>query len=487
MFLNKIEIMKNITLLFCLSFLFSNAIIAQEKKSYLAAEPTFLENGYLQSESVEDLRKMHMEVKAISAYEFALPIVALEKWRKNFLKEAQYGDWLLYDNLDQKVSILTSNQTTPYTLTFIDLRESVYYIEIPSGRIGGLLLDSYQRPQADLGILGPDKGKGGKYLVVGPNQKIPETHNADYVIESTTNVIFFGTRIIGADKATTEALRRQHFVYKFDENKESQKWINATENPDWRGHQSRGMTFWKDLYDALSSEPVEGMNRLIWTQLRELGITKSGGFSPSVEQVGILESAAQKGEAIAMVQTFSKKSYKSKHWEDRNWRYILNQTRLDLMHEDYYEAKEIASYTYEAITTSKGMVLPTRGQGSKYLGIYVDSEEEWLDGSNTYEVTIPKDVPAADFWSLAVYNNKTRCLIENESKKSIVNNKREIKVEKDGSVKVFIGPNAPKGYESNWIATNEKEGFFMYFRFYGPLESYYDKSWKMSDVIRIKN
>ncbi|MBB3696750.1 DUF1214 domain-containing protein [Flammeovirga yaeyamensis] len=466
---------------------FSTLTMAQQKDNFLATQPVYLDNGYLDNESVEDLRKTQMYVKAVSAYEFALPIVGLEQWRKNFLKEAEYGDFLLYDNLDQKISIITANKTTPYTVSFVDLRTSAYYIEIPAGRIGGLLLDNYQRPQADLGILGPDKGKGGKYLVVGPEDNVPENHDADYVIKSTTNVIFFGTRIIGAkDAEEVDKLRKQHFVYKITDSKEGQKWIDATATPEWRGRQSRDLEYWEDLYNALVMETVEGVNRLIWTQLRDLGITKSGGFHPNKEEQEILIMATQKGEAIAMVQTFSKKSYKSKHWEDRNWRYILNQSRLDLMHEDYYEAKEIASFTYEAITTSKGMVLPTVGQGSKYLGVYVDGDEEWLDGSNTYEIIIPKDVPAADFWSIAVYNNDTRCLIENESKKSIVNNKREIKVEKDGSVKVFIGPECPKGYEANWVESNKGEGFFMYFRLYGPLESYYDKTWKMSDVNRVK-
>jgi len=93
--------------------------------------------------------------------------------------------------------------------------------------------------------------------------------------------------------------------------------------------------------------------------------------------------------AIAMVNTFSKKSYMSKHWPEREWRYILNQSRRDLMHPDYYGGQEIASHTYEAITTSQGMVLPTRGQGSKHLGAYIHENGEWLDGSHTYQTTIP--------------------------------------------------------------------------------------------------
>ena len=187
-----------------------------------------------------------------------------------------------------------------------------------------------------------------------------------------------------------------------------------------------------------------------------------------------------------MVNTFSKKSYKSRHWPDREWRYILNQSQLDLMHPDYYEAKEMASFSYEAMSTSKAMVLPIRGDGSKYLGAYIDDQGQWLDGTNTYEILIPANPPAKDFWSVAVYNNKFRNLIANKQGSAVVNNRGMIKTEADGSVKVFVGPTAPQGYEDNWVQSNSGEGFFIYLRLYGPTEPYYDKSWKMPDIKRVK-
>jgi hypothetical protein len=446
----------------------------------------YLANGYLTPESVETLRTEQFLIKAVTAYELAIPIVGVERWHQGFLTEAKHGDWVFYDNLNQKVPILTANQTTPYTATYVDLAVSPYYIEIPAGRIGGLVLDIYQRPQADLGVLGPDKGKGGKYLLVGPGQEVPEGHDAQWVIKSNCNLVFLGTRIIGADKETTARLRKQHFVYKVGSSKEGQKFISASESPEWVNAQSTGLQYWKDLHAVLKNEPVVDVNRMILTLVRDLGVSKSKGFKPNDEQKEILTKAAVKGDAIAMVNTFSKRSYKYRHWPDRQWRYILNQKKLDLMHPDYYEAKEIGSYTYEAFSTSKGMVLPTRNQGSKYLGCYVDGNDNWLDGSNTYELVIPPNAPAKDFWSIAVYNNKLRNLVDNEQGNAIVNNRSKIKTESDGSVKVYIGPEAPAGYESNWVQSIKGQGFFVYLRLYGPTEAYFDKSWKMPDFKRIK-
>lgn len=444
---------------------------------------SYEENGYLNQNIVDDIRREHLRIKAISAYEYALPIVGLEQWHKGFLKEASHGDWLIYKNRATKIPIITANTTTPYVVSFLDLAESNYYIEIPAGPIGGLIIDIYQAPLADLGVVGPDGGKGGKYLLIGPNETLPTDHQADYVVKSTSNLVFLGTRIIGLTGDAYEDVLKKHKVYKTSETGNNQKFIQATETPTWMGDQSHGLEYWEDLNNVLQNEPVVDRNRFILTQLRGTGIEKGAEFAPTELQKEILLEAEEMGNAMAMVNTFSRASYKERHWPDRNWLYILNMEHLDQIHPNYYEVQEIASYTYEAITTSKGMVLNNIGSGSKYLGAYIDQNGNWLDGKNTYEVIVPKEAPATQFWSITVYDNDTRCIIQNEQGQSDISSVMEgLKVEDNGSVKVYVGPSAPAGYEKNWIQSNPKKGFFVYLRLYGPLEPYYDKSWKMPDV-----
>ena len=134
--------------------------VEKDNVHVLDLKTEYYDFDYLKEESVERLRVAQWHIQATAAYEFAIPIAGYAAWWKGFLAEAEYGDWVLYDSYNQKVPILTSNITTPYTITFVDLTESAYYIEIPQGRIGGIVLDIYQRPQSDLGVLGPDKGKG---------------------------------------------------------------------------------------------------------------------------------------------------------------------------------------------------------------------------------------------------------------------------------------------------------------------------------------
>ena len=446
----------------------------------------FEDNGYLVPSTIEPIKEEQMRIKAISAYEYALPIVGLEQWHKGFLQQAEYGDWLIYENRLTKVPIITANTTTPYVMSMVDLSKSSYYIVIPAGPIGGLIESIYQSPQSDLGVVGPDKGKGGKYLLLGPEAEVPANHDADYVVKSTSNLVLLGTRIIGLKGDEYTETLEAHKLYKVGETGENQKFIQATEDPQWMGYQPHGMEFWEDLNRVLQNEPVVDRNRFILTQLREVGIEKGKAFQPSELQKRILLDAEKTGNAIAMVNTFSRESYKEKHWQDRNWLYILNMEYLDHMHPNYYEVKEIASYTYEAVTTSAGMVLNNVGRGSKYLASYIDENKEWLDGKNNYEIVVPKDAPANQFWSITVYDNDSRCIILNEQGKSDISSAREgVRVEEDGSYKVFVGPKAPEGYENNWIQSNPKKGFFVYMRLYGPLESFFDKSWKMPDVKKV--
>jgi hypothetical protein len=479
--------MKSINLLIFTSIIL--LFISCEKENTNTNIVEFESNGYLAKSSINQVGLEYLKSKAISAYEYALPIVAIEQWHKGYLNETKnYGDWIIYNNRESKMPILTSNDVTPYVITYLNLKEDNYYLEIPPGPIGGMVIDIYQTPLADLGVVGPDKGKGGKYLLVGPDNSTPENHDADFVVKCNGNLLFVGTRIIGLKGDEYEKVLNAHKVYKQNEKKTKQEFIYASKNPKWMGNQTHGMQFWKDLNNVLQNEPVVDRNRFILTQLRDLGMVKGNEFNPSEEQVKILTEASNMGNAIAMVNTFSRAETnpKERHWEDRDWLYILNMKNLSQIAPQYYEIKEIASYSYEAITTSKGMLLNNVGSGSKYLGAYMDESGNWLDGKNTYVVNVPKDAPANQFWAITVYDNDTRCMIKNETMISDINSNQELKVEEDGSTNIYIGPKSPEGYEKNWIQSNPEKGFFVYLRLYGPLEGYYDKSWKMDNIKMVK-
>jgi hypothetical protein len=279
--------MKKLLIVICVLAIIGMSTTGCAEKSLVQFE----DNGYLAPSTIEPIRDEQLRIKAISAHEYALPIVGMYQWCKGILQQAEYGDWLLYENRKTKVPILTANTTTPYVCAVADLSKSSYYIEIPAGPIGGLILNIYQSPQSDLGVVGPDKGKGGKYLLLGPDSKELANHDADYVVRSTSNLVFIGTRIIGLKgNAYTKALKA-HKLYKVGETGENQKFITATEDPQWWGYQPHGIEFWKVIDRVLQNEPVVDRNRFILTQLRDLGIEIGKPFGPSSHQKNILIDA----------------------------------------------------------------------------------------------------------------------------------------------------------------------------------------------------
>ena len=132
------------------------------------------------------------------------------------------------------------------------------------------------------------------------------------------------------------------------------------------------------------------------------------------------------------------------------------------------------------------MVTTTPGVGSTYLGGYKDTDGEWLHGSANYRLHVSPNVPMTQFWSITVYDQATRCLINNGTGRADRSSRHDLVKNKDGSVDIYFGPGkAPAGLENNFVKTNQGDGFFVYFRLYGPTEPYFEKSWPLSDLEKI--
>ena len=129
------------------------------------------------------------------------------------------------------------------------------------------------------------------------------------------------------------------------------------------------------------------------------------------------------------------------------------------------------------------------GRGSQYALANADKDGAYLDGAKNYRLRIPGNVPAQDFWSVVLYDPQTRSELQTSQPFPSKNNKRDdLLVNADGSVELYFGPpgSAPQGKGRNWIETVPGKGWFTLLRLYGPLESWYDRTWRPGEIELMK-
>ena len=218
--------------------------------------------------------------------------------------------------------------------------------------------------------------------------------------------------------------------------------------------------------------------------LKPLGIEKGKTFEPDARQRRILEEGARVGELMAQVKSFTKREANARYRPETRWDYVI---LLDPSQEaaTYSELDERADYTYEAVTTTKGMVTRTPGVGQAYLGAYQDGDGHWLDGGKSYRLRVPANPPAKLFWSLTVYDADQRVLIDNGRDIADRSSRQDLVRNADGSVDIHVGPAAPKGFEKNWIPSVPGRAWFAYFRLYGPLQPYFDRTFALPDFVPV--
>lgn len=450
-----------------------------------AAGKIELRNGYPTDRTAKALYDQIDFQRASQAYLWALPLMGMVQWQKE--QRLKFGagnlDYVDYLTFKDKLGLLTANATTPYLMAFPNLRESgPLVVEIPAGPTAGGVADFWQRPITDTGQTGPDKGAGGKYLVLGPDA--PDMNPEGYfVVRSPTVNIFIGQRVLDPDRQKALAAMAAMRIYPYSQrdNPPAPPHVSPA-GRKWSGEQPRGLAYWEELARVINEEPVHERDRMILGMLQPLGIEKGKPFDPDARQKRILIDAARTGEAMARTIAYEKRFSGVKVWPGKQWdiSLFLKETSQEAPHHTQFD--ERASWFYEAVGVSVGMMGRTVGFGQVYLEATRDGAGRWLNGSKTYHLRVPPDAPVAQFWSFTVYDNETRCFVDTglqpdrSSRDDIVKNA-------DGSVDLYFGPRAPKGKPaSNWIRTIPGRGWFTYFRLYGPTQPYFDRTWVLPDV-----
>ncbi len=394
-----------------------------------------------------------------------------------------------YEGYDAVYPFVTANVTTPYTSSNVDLSATgPLVVNIPAGGIFGVANNAWQEPIKEIG-----SGKAERLLFVGPGQEYPKDFKGE-IVHSDTYIFGYFYRVLGTG-AEADKLKTAVTAYKLSDaaNSPETKYVTFNPKPGDKvsiGTAPEGMGYWELVNAYVQKEPMADRDRFFYAWLKDLGIEKGKPFNPNAYQKEILLEGVKTGMAMAQATAFNKTKAKfasSLYGNDSGWEDAMAgmDPKIDL--ETYSMFNERTSYTFEAITTSAGMVSRVAGKGSAYLGSYYDADGNALMGGNNYSLHIEPNPPAANFWSITVYDIKNRLIIQNESRRADLSSRSEALVtNSDGSVDLYFGPKAPKGKENNWIQSNKGQSFFVYLRLYGPEQAYFDQTYPMNKIEKIK-
>ena len=424
--------------------------------------------------------------RAVQAYVWATPFVALSAMFES--QDRDFGATLTRQGIfEQSVTpdytVFTGNNTTIYSLGQLDLRKhGPIVLEAPAGALGGID-NHWQYPLSDIGPFGPDKGKGGKFLILPPGHKgaVPEGY---FAVQSDTFQNFYLLRGVpknGDIQGAVDMLRTAR-LYPLSEaaNPPKMEWFNASGKPanatfptDYR--------YFEVLAKHLTAEPARLRDMAMLGMLAPLGIVHGKPFKPDDRVRGILERAAKVGNALSRTIAYNSRNPNRIYAEGSKWEWVFLTKSATFETDTYLDVDASVTYSHQAMFTAEGMVQKVVGAGSQYLAAYKDGDGNWLDGGQSYSLHVDPDVPVEDFWSVMVYDAETRSMIVNGQVPGRDSNAK-LKTNSDGSVDLYFGPKAPEGFENNWVKTIPGQGFFLYFRAYGPKKEFFDLSWTLDDL-----
>jgi hypothetical protein len=431
----------------------------------------------------------------VQAYQFFYPTISQEGIFQG-VRDVGMADnkGSLIFSCGPKNVLFTANADTPYLLSVFNLKESgPMVVELPPGPYIALLNDHNFRYIADLGLTGVDAGKGGKHLVLPPDYKGAPPSGYD-VARSNTNFLVLAARKLPANgdiKGALESLR-QIKVHPLNQSatKPAFAFVDKTDQSfdasplKWEDN----LQYWEKLHKVLQEEPAFGELRPMYGLLATVGIEKDKPFAPDERMKGILERAAKVGHDRYMVASYASPRADRIVWPDRKWEWAaLVSDNGDFEAPSGIDIQARDRWFSQATGASPKMFARKPGAGSLYwLGLR-DKDGAYLDGGKTYKLSVPQPVPQKLFWSVTVYDPKTRSMIQTDQKKAALRSLVELKdVAKTGSTDLYFGPNAPAAKEGQWIKTNPGQGWFVYFRLFGPEGPAFDGSWKPGDFEEVK-
>jgi hypothetical protein len=481
------------------------------------------------SEATAALLYDHLDfVNGVQAFLGAIPGVSLTALRRGFLAAGvEDNSFTLFSELMDSASLfLTGNCDTVYFWGFVDLSDGPMVIDVPAlgapSGILGTIDDMWFKWVTDIGLPGPDRAAGGRYLIVGPGYDGPLPDSGFHVSHArTTRVTLVGRAFMIDNDPTTpvEVIREGFRVSPYVPGAEGTAVASylaggaplgaAKEVPKTHFVESSGVSFntlfpgdfgfWEVINELVQQEPPEAGDPELLGLLAAVGIVHGKPFEPDERMRKVLEEAAVVGNATARTVSFAPRPEEGfAFYPDSAWFNMLfvggyefldpppQITADGVVRAPSDGARKLNSRTamfYPYTVVTPAMCMRLTGIGSQYLIATRDSEGNFFDGGRSYRLTLPPDIPQSRFWSVTLYDRQTRSMLQTDQHLPRLGSQSgDVETNPDGTTDLYFGPTAPEGKENNWLQTVPGKGWWTILRLYNPEQAFFDKTWRPSEI-----
>jgi len=461
--------------------------------STLAAAAAFTANA--QDFRADDLETRSIQRRAVEAVIWGMPAVNTDLMRQEMLtKTGGKVNQIIYWGrpLDWQNQTLTPNPDAIYFMVFFNTKDvGPIVLDIPSAdtnaSLTGNIVTVWQSALEDVGLLGLDRGVGGRFVILPPGyaDKIPDGYTA---LPSDT---YSGYALLrsnlkshgDADVAASIAYGKRVKVYP----------LSAAANPaetvftdvkdvNYDSTIRYDVSFFDNLNRVVQSEPWIERDRAMIDPLRTIGIEKGKAFAPSEATRKILTAAI--GEAKASLEQRYDAGFPP-FYPNSHWMLPTLQEAMDGQGTTYADHERYATDARGLLYTYGYVAIKRPGTAQFYLVSIRDGDGDGFDGAKAYRLRVPANAPVEQYWSVTAYDRQTHALIKHMSRASRASTAFDVQKNTDGSIDVYFGAKAPAGKESNWVPTDPGRRFELMFRVYGPKKQFFDKVWVLPDVEKV--
>lgn len=372
---------------------------------------------------------------------------------------------------------LTANTETAYATNFLDLRAwGATVVEAPPESLC-FVDDFWFGYVADMGLAGPDRGQGGKYLFLPPGFE-GEVPDGYFTFRSPTFTNWLVIRALGG---TEDAMKTRIYPLSEADAPQDNEWVDWTELALNTIH-ANDLRFFAEVDEVVQEEPEGALDAERAGVLAALGIAKGQPFHPDERMCRILEEAARVGAGIARTLVYAPRDPGASLYG--SWKVAFIGGSESFLRGGARLLDARTAFFYFATGITPAMVNPAVGTGSAYAYTVSDGNGDILDGARDYRLHVDPDVPAKTFWAIDLYDTQTRSLLQIPSTiwPALSSRTGTMHANDDGSHDLYFGPTPPDGQQSNWIETIPDKSWFAVVRIYGPLQPWFDKTWRINDI-----